>query len=254
MKEFLNIYFFVQMNESAEGKMMNGSVCVEEIYIYIKREVLSVSYQMLVNIVDWPPCVTTRRYGLMTCMSILFSWSPMITVLHRRPAPSPCSPPGPFALATGVSSEKNTQSAFHLQIRFFFPVKTSRPLTSDWPSHSSSLPLLREPSESSSGVSMSSTFMSRSSGVSRKSSESSEPSLLSSDRLISGAISVRRFCRTDSVWSAVRAAWWADRKKSHTLRKWNTFIKRSCQTSKRSSHTFWQLQYQPSIRLFTLYH
>ncbi len=149
---------------------------------------------------------------------------------------------------------KTTQSAFHLQIRFFFPVKTSRPLTSDWPSHSSSLPLLREPSESSSGVSMSSTFMSRSSGVSRKSSESSEPSLLSSDRLISGAISVRRFCRTDSVWSAVRAAWWADRKKSHTLRKWNTFIKRSCQTSKRSSHTFWQLQYQPSIRLFTLYH
>ncbi len=39
---------------------------------------------------------------------------------------------------------------------------------------------------------MSSTLMSRSSGVSRKSSDSKEPSLWSSERFISGATSVRR--------------------------------------------------------------
>lgn len=119
--------------------------------------------------------------------------------------------------------------------------KTTWPLTSesDWPSHSSSLVLLREPSESSSGVSMSSTFMSRSSGVSSKSSESSEPSLLSSDRLMSGAMSVRRFCRPESVWSAVRAARWAGQRshkhsqnrlykthlhKKETLNLWKTLF------------------------------
>ena len=61
------------------------------------------------------------------------------------------------------------------------------------PSHSRSLPLVMNSSESvSSGVSRSSTLMSRSSGVSRKSSDSREPSLWSRDRFISGAISVRR--------------------------------------------------------------
>lgn len=63
-----------------------------------------------------------------------------------------------------------------------------------WPSHSRSLPLLINSSESvSSGVSMSSTLMSRSSGVSRKSSESTEPSLWSRERFMSGATRVRRF-------------------------------------------------------------
>lgn len=61
------------------------------------------------------------------------------------------------------------------------------------PSHSMSLPLAGNSRESvSSGVSMSSTLMSRSSGVSRKSSESRDPSLWSKDRLISGATRVRR--------------------------------------------------------------
>lgn len=59
----------------------------------------------------WPPWVTTRRYGLMTCMSIRCSWSPMITVLQRRAVPSSSSPPWPepspgptLARATRASS------------------------------------------------------------------------------------------------------------------------------------------------------
>lgn len=68
------------------------------------------------------------------------------------------------------------------------------------PSHSRSLPLVMNSSESvSSGVSMSSTLMSRSSGVSRKSSDNKEPSLWSKDRLISGAINVRRFLWDDGT-------------------------------------------------------
>lgn len=56
---------------------------------------------------DSPPCVTTLRYGLMTCMSIRCSWSPMITVRHRRPDASRSSSLSPgrrLAVATGVSS------------------------------------------------------------------------------------------------------------------------------------------------------
>lgn len=68
------------------------------------------------------------------------------------------------------------------------------------PSHSNSLPFVMNSSESdSSGVSMSSTLMSRSSGVSRKSSDSREPSLWSSDRFISGATSVRRLWWEDTA-------------------------------------------------------
>lgn len=68
------------------------------------------------------------------------------------------------------------------------------------PSHSNSLPFVMNSSESdSSGVSMSSTLMSRSSGVSRKSSDSREPSLWSRDRFISGATSVRRLRWEDTA-------------------------------------------------------
>lgn len=68
------------------------------------------------------------------------------------------------------------------------------------PSHSNSLPLVMNSSESvSSGVSISSTLMSRSSGVSRKSSDSKEPSLWSSERFISGATSVRRLRRDEDT-------------------------------------------------------
>lgn len=62
---------------------------------------------------DQPPCVTTLRYGLMTCMSIRCSWSPIITVRHRRPDESLSSSPSPgrrLAVATGVSSgQRRTQ-------------------------------------------------------------------------------------------------------------------------------------------------
>lgn len=50
----------------------------------------------------------------------------------------------------------------------------------------------------SSGVSMSSTFMSRSSGVSKKSSDSKEPSLWSRERFISGTTRVRRLRDEDT--------------------------------------------------------
>lgn len=68
------------------------------------------------------------------------------------------------------------------------------------PSHSNSLPFVMNSSESdSSGVSMSSTLMSRSSGVSRKSSDSREPSLWSKDKFISGATNVRRLRWEDTA-------------------------------------------------------
>lgn len=143
----------------------------------------------------------------MTCMSIRCSWSPIITVRHRRPDESLCSSPSPgrrLAVATGVSSEqKRTQLdawgvlPVHMW-RWFVTIqqqnqKTAEKSSNVWPSHSRSLPLLMNSRESvSSGVSMSSTLMSRSSGVSRKSSESTEPSLWSSERFMSGATRVRR--------------------------------------------------------------
>lgn len=71
-------------------------------------------------------------------------------------------------------------------------------LTSYRPSHSNSLPLVMNSKESvSSGVSMSSTLISRSSGVSRMSSDRRDPSLRSKDRFMSGAMSVLRL-----LWAA----------------------------------------------------
>lgn len=87
-----------------------------------KRKHPSVLRSYLVTLSHWPPCVTTRRYGLMTCMSIRCSWSPMITVRHRRPdesLSSSLSPGRRLAVATGVSSghketEQNAQTTLRL--------------------------------------------------------------------------------------------------------------------------------------------
>lgn len=85
----------------------------------------------------WPPCVTTLRYGLMTCMSIRCSWSPMITVRHRRPEESLSSSLSPgrrFAVATGVSSG---QAETRQDSQFQFQVEASWPLTQ--PAHCCSI-------------------------------------------------------------------------------------------------------------------
>lgn len=83
--------------------------------------------------------------------------------------------------------------SMHTKIRSFLSTDHQNVSNIIWPSHSRSLPLLMNSSESvSSGVSMSSTLMSRSSGVSRKSSDSTEPSLWSRERFMSGATRVRR--------------------------------------------------------------